>query len=169
MSEEHVTVAGVGNILCRDDGVGVHIIRQLRSRRLPPGVSLVDAGTADIGSILHASRARKLIVIDAVRGGGAPGTVYRFPLNGIPHEDRGSMTSLHQISLYESYLMARLVQKEVPEVIVVGVEPQCTEFGMEVSPAVRRKYGEIMDTVLREITGRTEQGEPPRGGAHDRY
>ena len=38
-------VLGVGNILLRDEGVGVHVVRAMDGMRLPLAVELLDGGT----------------------------------------------------------------------------------------------------------------------------
>jgi hydrogenase maturation protease len=39
-------IAGFGNVLRGDDGFGVEVIRQLEAAPLPPGVTLMEIGTA---------------------------------------------------------------------------------------------------------------------------
>ena len=38
-------VVGLGNILLKDEGVGVHVVNSLRDRPLPENVTLMDGGT----------------------------------------------------------------------------------------------------------------------------
>jgi hydrogenase maturation protease len=171
LPEQCVAIIGTGNVLCRDDGVGVHIIRELQKHDLPQNVSLVDAGTSTIDAFLDEVDSRKIIVIDAVKGGGKPGSIYRFPLDGVSPERPMGMTSLHQISLHDSYRMACLILDQAPEVIVIGVEPGRIDVGTELSRAVRSRYREIIDIVLSEI-GVAERGglrSPLQGGLHDRH
>lgn len=42
---KRILVMGIGNLLMQDDGVGVHVIRQLEQMELPPEVEVVDGGT----------------------------------------------------------------------------------------------------------------------------
>ncbi|MBA7663105.1 Hydrogenase 1 maturation protease [subsurface metagenome] len=100
---------GVGNILCRDEGVGVHIVQELQAHDLPGNVVLIEAGTSVLDAFLDAARADKVIVIDAVQGGGEPGSIYRFPIDSISPGGRFKVTSLHQISLHESINMTRSI------------------------------------------------------------
>ena len=48
MPEKNFVIIGAGNILCRDDGIGVHIVQELQKHDLPEYVNLVDAGTATL-------------------------------------------------------------------------------------------------------------------------
>jgi hydrogenase maturation protease len=74
-----VAILGVGNILLKDEGVGIHVIHALQDNPLltDAGVELIDGGTSPNVSYLL-DGADRLIVIDAVEGGCEPGTIYRF-------------------------------------------------------------------------------------------
>ncbi len=68
-------IVGVGNILLKDEGIGVHVVRALQEMSLasPKGeVEVVDGGTSP-SAFDTAEGADKLIIVDAARGGGEPG------------------------------------------------------------------------------------------------
>ncbi len=70
-----ILVLGVGNILLGDEGIGVHVVRELEKEKLSGNVELMDAGTA-LFSVVHLLKKRKkVIVIDAAKGGEEPGTI----------------------------------------------------------------------------------------------
>lgn len=125
-----LVIFGIGNLLMGDDGVGVHAARLLASAP-PPGAEVVDAGTDFLSALPYLQNARRVLVIDAVRGGGAPGTLYHLTENDLaPQHDR----SAHATSL----LAARnlLAPGASAEVRILGVEPDVLGYGMELSPAV---------------------------------
>lgn len=64
----NIVVMGIGNLLCGDDGVGVHAIRRLSEAGLPSRT--VDAGTAILHALPYTEEATHLLVIDAVKGDG---------------------------------------------------------------------------------------------------
>lgn len=74
-------VLGVGNVLLRDDGVGVHLVEELRRLAahdplaVPDGTRLVDGGTLGLDLLRAVSGARSLLVLDAVDLGQEAGTV----------------------------------------------------------------------------------------------
>jgi hydrogenase maturation protease len=80
-----ILVAGVGNIFFGDDGFGPEVLRRLRSRPLPEGVSAVDFGIRGLDlafSLCDGYDA--LILVDAAPRGGAPGTLYVIEPEGVP-------------------------------------------------------------------------------------
>jgi hydrogenase maturation protease len=68
-------VLGIGNLLFSDDGVGLHIIEKLREEDL--GVDLKEASSGL--DILDAVKGYdRVILVDAIRSGGEPGTIYEL-------------------------------------------------------------------------------------------
>ena len=60
-------VIGVGNTLRGDDGVGVHVARELARRPLPEGVEALDGGTQGLDLIFRLEEADRVILIDAAK------------------------------------------------------------------------------------------------------
>ena len=70
-------VAGFGNVLRGDDGFGVEVIRRLRENGERPDVELMEVGTAGIRLAQELlTPYDRLIIVDAMARGGAPGSVY---------------------------------------------------------------------------------------------
>ena len=72
-------VIGCGNILRGDDAVGPVLIRHLYERGVPPGVRLVDGGTAGMDVAFGMRGAARVVIVDASATGAPPGTVFRVP------------------------------------------------------------------------------------------
>ena len=149
-------VLGTGNELFKDEGVGVHVARILQTK-LPTSINdveVIDGGTSpDIWSLIDG--ADKLIIIDAVRGGCEPGTIYRFTPQQIV-ADRGLITSVHQMGILENLSLIELVGSKPGETIIIGVEPKELEPGLELSPELQKRMPKIIQTVLEEISSRIE-------------
>jgi hydrogenase maturation protease len=126
-------ILGIGNLLLCDEGVGIHVVRALVRRELPSGVAVVEAGTAFLDALSEIAQADRILIVDAMKGGGAPGTVYRVPFDQCRHP--GMLASLHGLDLSRVLYMAGNDRK--PEILVFGIEPAHIEWGMELSPVVR--------------------------------
>ncbi len=144
-------VIGIGNLLLKDEGVGVHVVRVLEGRELPPGVEVIDAGTATMELLPLLQEAERVVVIDAIKAGGEPGTVYRVsPEDLMATEDRP--LSLHQVGLLEVLEMARQLGSRA-EVVIIGVEPKEISWGMELTPEIAAKVPKVADLALQELEG----------------
>ncbi len=144
-------VMGVGNVLLRDEGVGIRVLRELEARYdYPPNVRLVDGGVLGLsltGTFLDSDQ---VIVIDAVRGGDEPGTIYRFEWEAKPEHVKYK-DSLHQIDLMETMALLPLVGTP-PRVVVLGVEYEdIDDWGLELTPRVERAVLPLVDLVIKEL------------------
>jgi len=154
-----VLVVGVGNILLKDEGVGVHVVRKLEELALPNDVEVIDAGTAGLDILWLHEDVEKLIVIDATRAGNKAGTIYKALLLAGEMEkltqlfDRraDSKISLHQIGLIEALAAAEKLNRAPKEIVIIGVEPGEWDYGLELTGLVARSVPEVVKKVLEEI------------------
>ena len=94
-----VLVLGLGNVLLRDEGVGVRVVERLqRAYRLPDYVELVDGGTGGMTLLDVIANRDELLVIDAVKAGHLPGTVVKL-CNGALANLFQTRMSPHQLAL----------------------------------------------------------------------
>ncbi len=140
-------VAGLGNLLLKDDGVGVHAARELR-KVLPQRIVVVEVGTAVLDALHLFEWADWIIGIDAMQGGGAPGTIYSFGVEDV--EDRAVKTSLHEMGLVACL---RFLKGRHPEISMLAVEPQTIGFGLELSPPVEEALPKLIEAVRQEALG----------------
>ena len=145
-NQPKTVVMGTGNVLMGDDGIGVHGIRALAKEELPPHVELIDGGTSALDTIQLLTNVKRLIIIDAVKGDGEPGTIYKINPDDIK-EKKGQNVSLHQLSLLESLNMAKITGNAPEEVIIIGVEPKKIALGFDLSADIKNKLPEIIEIV----------------------
>jgi len=145
-----VLVMGVGNILRRDDGFADAVLRRLEAETLPEDVELFDAGTSAIDLMEVFNGREKLIVLDAVRGGQPPGTLYRFS----PEEVEAGvlpMNSLHQVGLLETLKLGELVDCKPRQTVVIGAQPGDTSLGIGLTADVEAAVDRAVRLVLKEL------------------
>ncbi len=142
-------ILGVGNLLLKDEGVGVHVVDLLLKRKLPDYIEVLDGGTsgADLVDVI-ANRA-KVVVIDATEGDGEPGTLYRFTVHDLVRRV-GSVGSLHEFGFLESYLMSVQLKCPPAEVVIIGVQPNDVHLGLELSQSVTNQLPKVIELVLYE-------------------
>lgn len=122
-------IAGLGNLLLADDGVGVHAVRALQAE---PDVWAVEVGTALLDGLHLFEQADRIVAIDAMQAGSAPGTIYALSPREV--NDPGLKGSLHGLGLLATL---RFLPHHRPEVAILAVEPERIEYGLDLSPAVR--------------------------------
>jgi len=145
-----IVVLGVGNLLLRDEGVGVHLVHLLKAtNRQYSNVELIDAGTSmNIPAIID--KADKLIILDAVNGGKEPGTIYHFNLEEIDHRWNIPL-SFHQLGVLDSLRILELLGKKPKNIMVIGIEPKLIEWGTELTPEIQAKLPQVLKLIEEEI------------------
>ena len=144
---DKTVVIGVGNLLLKDDGIGVHVINELEKCELPPDVEIYDGGTGGFKLTDLMQDAERVIFIDAVDTEMLPGTITTFK-----SEDVRSVYSMKKYSLHDTNLLEVIKTVEIldnpPEVIIIGVQPETIDYGMELSIKLKDSMPDIIDTVL---------------------
>jgi hydrogenase maturation protease len=152
-------VLGIGNVLLRDEGIGCHVVYALEGIPLPD-VKIIDGGTcSDVLQLLE--DADKLVIVDAVKGGGTPGQIYRFHLEDITLEQKPFL-SLHDVGLVDSLMLMQLWHPDfigIGEAVIIGVEPKEINWGLELSPELQEKMPQIIDAILSELNNTNPKGE----------
>ena len=147
-----ITLLGVGNILLRDEGVGVRVIERLeRDFVFPDNVRLVDGGVLGIRLMGIVADTDILIIIDAVRDRQPPGTRYRLEGDRVPRRVLAKQ-SMHQLDLAEVLALCSAAIDKTPETIVIGVEPEdITTMAMELTPTIETQMEPLVFMVLDEL------------------
>jgi hydrogenase maturation protease len=144
-----IVVIGVGNLLMKDEGIGIHAVQALQEIGLPPDVRLIDGGTSP-DLIAYTKAGDKLIIIDAAKAGGEPGAIYRFRPEDLASET-GALTSAHELGVTQNLELMSLLGNKPAETIIIGIEPKEIDAGLELSPELQQKLPDIVKIVLKEI------------------
>ena len=151
MNSERILILGVGNLLFTDEGFGIRVIEKLQARfEFADNVSVVDGGVLGLNLLGVISEADRLIVVDAIRNQGKPGTLYRLEGKEIPERIRAK-NSLHQVDLLETLTLCQALDK-VPQTVILGAEPENIEtLGIDLTPTLQAKVDPMIDRVLAEL------------------
>ncbi len=147
---QKILVLGVGNLLLKDDGFGVHVINSLKDTVLPGNVTLLEAGTVSHQLIPLLHEIDYLIVIDVVEANDTPGSIFCFSPDDmkfpVEHE-----ASLHQISLIDVLHLAALTGKK-PKTIIIGVQPKdVSSWSMELSDELLAVIPRVQGLIFAEL------------------
>ncbi len=144
-------ILGVGNLLTGDDGVGVHVIRELKERyTFPAGVKLIDGGTMGLDLLPFLEDIDRLIIIDAVDLKKAPGTIEMIKGDRIP-SIISSKISVHQIGLSDLLFAIRMKEIPIKEICLIGIQPKSIETGTELSEEIKRGIELLLSCVLHKL------------------
>ncbi len=137
-------VIGLGSPLMGDDGVGLVALEQLRAEfDADPSLTWVDGGTAGLALLPVLESARRVLLLDAIDTGSAPGTHVEIDGPDLPRRLAAKL-SPHQVDIAELLALSDL-RGAGPEVLVAfGVQPERVEFGVGLSVSVSSALGELV-------------------------
>ena len=142
-------IIGIGNILLQDDGVGVHVIKQLEDEKLPSTIELVDGGTSTLDMLGFFLDFKKVIVVDCLRAGLKPGTIYKIKPEDIKNYKKENL-SIHDVQILDVARMANMMNK-YPEVVIFGIEPEKISLDLEMTEIMVSKIPEIISNIKKEL------------------
>ena len=132
-------IVGIGNLLRADDGVGIHVIDALRKEDIGDKADLTEDITGfDI--LVEAPQYDRVILIDAIRSGGEPGTIYTLT----PADLRNKQT-LHSFSTHLNMDLSSMLElgktlspgKMPQDIIIIAIEADdTTTISDKCGPAV---------------------------------
>jgi hydrogenase maturation protease len=149
-------VIGIGNILLRDEGVGVRVVvdleRQFAEGRLaaPPGTRFIDGGTLGLELLPMFTDASALVLVDAVNLGGPPGTVTVLRGDEIEGTLAGHV-SPHQVGVSDLVAAARLMGVMPRDSTLIGIQPAEIDIGLDLTPQVEAAVRSAMARVGDEL------------------
>ena len=143
-----IVVLGVGNILLTDEGFGVHVVNQLREDYVfNPPITILDGGTMGMELLTYMRGMTKLLLVDAINGGDTPGTVYEFP-----HEEMNTYfteaISVHEVGMQDILRIRALQEDPLEDAVVIGVEPESLELGLDLSETTQVAVKEVKERIL---------------------
>ena len=147
-----ILIAGLGNEILMDDGVGIHAVRALRDN-LTKGVRAVEVGTSVLDALHLFEWADNVLAIDAVEAGRDTGTIYRFDVGDA--EQTPVQASLHELSLVAA--LRFLPESARPQVTILGVEPETIDYGLELSPKVQASLAGLVRAARDIVAEWTEE------------
>lgn len=147
-----VLIAGVGNVLLGDDGVGPYLVNWLNARyAFGPEVEVEDFGTPALDFIDNIVGREALIVIDSVDNGEASGTVTLYRKEDIVRITPAVRMDPHSPALVESLLAADLFGGSPENVLLVGITGASYNAGCELSDGVKNSLRAANDAILAEL------------------
>jgi hydrogenase maturation protease len=147
-----VTLIGLGNILMRDEGVGVQAVRAVEARyEIPPGVEIVDGGTCGLDLLPYIEGRDRVLFVDAVNFDKEPGYIGVLEDQEIPALF-ARKDSLHHLGLMDVLATAQLLDVTPRDICLIGIQPLSLEIGLELSELLQAR----MDLLVAQIITKLE-------------
>ena len=148
MTDAGTVVIGLGNPLMGDDGIGLALLARLTDGwDVEPAAMLVDGGTWGMNLLPTIEDAGRLILLDAINVGAAPGTVVELARHQIPRF-LATKISPHQVDLRDVLAVAELRRTLPEDTIAIGLQPAVVALSEMLTPVVRDRVDEAVAAVV---------------------
>ena len=145
-----ILILGIGNVLLKDEGIGVRVAEKMQQMSLPPDVEVLEGGVKGLDLIYFIEGREKVIVVDAVKAGAPPGTLFRFTDKDLAAK-KGTLRSAHGIDFSDVIAITGFMGIKPPEIVFLGIEPESLDASMELSPLMAKNIPILINLVLKEI------------------
>ncbi|HNT29613.1 MAG TPA: hydrogenase maturation protease [bacterium] len=143
---------GLGTYAQSDDGIGLHIIEHLNEKALAHGFEAIEVGNNGLQLInLFADQPERIVVVDCAYIGKKPGELLVFTPDDVMTQKVTGTISTHEGDILKLIALARQLNYAIPPITILGIQPQSTANGMELSPALQDNIPLYVQVVIEEI------------------
>ena len=152
MGKTKTLILGLGNSLLSDDGVGLTIAAELKSRLNKSDITVMETSVAGLSLLDLLVGYDIAIIIDAIQTlNGKPGQIYRLDPEAFDTTRR--TISPHDVNFTTALEFGKKVGLPLPqEIVIFAIEvSDVSTFGEEYTPQVKRAIPTCVEMVLREL------------------
>jgi len=145
-------IIGIGNVLQKDDGLGVYAASYLHENyTFSQEIEIINGGVEGIHLLNVLEENNHVVILDCLQLNDAPASIYAIPaqeISGYGLNNGGA----HEIGILQCMDMMELQGKEVPEAIVIGMVPAEVTFEFGLSKEVVDAFEGYISVVLQYLS-----------------
>lgn len=151
--ENDILVLGIGNLLMNDEGIGIHVVRELEKGGIH-GADLMDGGTGGFHLLSFIQSYKSIIIIDASLDEHPAGHIRvtrpRYA------KDFPRQLSAHEIGL-KDLIDSAILLGNMPDLYLVAISVKdFQDMGMELSSELEAAIPPAMEKVRELVAGIVE-------------
>lgn len=142
-------ILGIGNTLLTDEGIGIHVLNELRAQgRLEDNVDYLDGGTLSFTLATPIESADQFIVIDASELKQPAGSVALYEDEAMDtFITSGNKKSVHEVGLADVMSIAMLNGNLPAKRALIGIQPDTIDWGDQPTESVRKAIPQACQQV----------------------
>lgn len=146
-----MTLLGIGNILQKDDGIGIYAASYLSHNFIfEPEINIVNGGVEGIRLFNYFLEDDRILILDTVALDDSPASIYAIPaekLSGYGLNSGGA----HEIGVIQCLDMLELQGYDMPETMLIGIVPEEITFEITLSKTLQKAFDDYISVVLRYL------------------
>jgi hydrogenase maturation protease len=145
-------IIGIGNYSMADDGIGLRIVEHIAQNGLNRGFEAIDIADEGMRLLFYLDKeTEKIVLIDAVELGLPPGDYRLFKPEDVESTKDAKRLTTHEGDVLKVLELARSLGQSIPPITILGIQPEDLNSGMELSPALQKRFAEYLQVALEEI------------------
>ena len=157
-----LTVLGIGNILMRDEGVGVRVMERARDARdWPAEVEFIDGGAGGLNLLNVLEAAERLIVFDSAEMKLKPGEHRIVAPRQVCDEPAEHRASLHDVPFMETLTLCGRFLHRPEDVKIFAIQPAVVDYGRELSDELKAAMPAIVAAAVELVAAEAEAFDEP--------
>jgi len=142
-------ILGIGNVLQKDDGIGVYAATYLQHNyTFTPEVEIINGGVEGINLFSVVERSDRLLILDSIELDDEPGSIYLIPSHELGGHGLNS-GGAHEIGVLQVLDMLELQGKPLPKATVLGIIPHHITFEMALSETLWEAFEGYIKVALK--------------------
>ena len=145
-------VVGMGNILYRDEGIGVYAAKCLAACfDFAPGIEVVDGGLAGFGLMELIGVNRPVIVLDAVATEADPGSIFRLDSRILGELGPNMRPTAHEVDPVHLFKLSAGLGTPMDMVLIGIVPADALSFELGLTPELEKRFPEFVLAAVSEL------------------
>jgi len=143
-----MTILGIGNVLQKDDGLGVYASTYLKENfTFSEDVKIINGGVEGINLFSIFEEDNKILILDTIELDDEGGSIYLIPAKELSGHGLNS-GGAHEIGVIQCLDMLELQGKELPKATVLGIVPQHITFDIDLSDTLKEAFDGYIKVAL---------------------
>ncbi len=149
-----MVILGIGNVLQKDDGIGVYATTYLyKNYTFSPSIKIINGGVEGINLLDIFIENDEIIILDTISIEDKPSTIYNIP----SHELGGyglNSGSAHEIGVLQCLDMLDLQDLPRPKSNIIAIIPSDITFEFNLSPTLKESFDDYIKVILADLKKR---------------
>ena len=143
-----MVVLGIGNVLQKDDGLGVYASTYLeRNYTFTPEIRVINGGVEGINLFSVFEENDNILILDAIEIEDEPGSIYLIPSHELAGKGLNS-GGAHEIGVIQCLDMLELQDKPLPKSTLLGIIPHHVTFEIALSETITEAFEGYIKVAL---------------------
>lgn len=146
-----MVIIGIGNVLQKDDGLGVYASSYLKANyTFTEDIEIINGGVEGIHLLNVLEENDHVVILDIVTIDDTPASIYAIPAEEIAGYGLNN-GGAHEIGIIQCLDMLELQGKETPQTMLIGIVPQEVTFEITLSDTLIENFGNYISVVLQYL------------------